>query len=484
MKSYNNVTPMPGHDAMVRERAPVPNDLDAERAALGAVLLTVDAVHYALDHGLAEDAFYEPGHRAAWRAIRAALDQRPESLNADLVGNKAGLDGVLDAITTTDEHGHRVVGRKALARFTATGSTLNYRTDIDTAVEYARRRRTMERAHNVYETARDGGELGAALASLADLADTSSTAERLRRELLVGRAIYDVAPLEPLIDGLLDLDTLAAIYGEAGSYKSFLALDLALRVARGEWWNAREVKEPRPVLYVVAEGVHGMADRVKAWYHAHTAWGGVENTPPDELVWLPEAVNLLDLEHADALGRLARDLGAGLVVVDTLNRCSPGADENSSRDMGAAIAGLDRVRKLTGATVLAVHHTGKDPTKGLRGHSSLIAALDTALEVRAAENVLTLTAEKQKYREGGIVGRFAVKPAGDSLVLEAGATAPVATEWLIDPLRELDAGDGVTGPLITEATGKSRATVFKALRVALEQGAVVKIGRGRYAVAE
>ena len=30
---------------------------------------------------------------------------------------------------------------------------------------------------------------------------------------------------------------------------------------------------------------------------------------------------------------------------------------------------------------LVVHHTGKDSTKGLRGHSSLFAALDAAVEV-------------------------------------------------------------------------------------------------------
>ena len=30
---------------------------------------------------------------------------------------------------------------------------------------------------------------------------------------------------------------------------------------------------------------------------------------------------------------------------------------------------------------MLVHHTGKDATKGLRGHSSLFAALDAAVEV-------------------------------------------------------------------------------------------------------
>ena len=71
----------------------------------------------------------------------------------------------------------------------------------------------------------------------------------------------------------------------------------------------------------------------------------------------------------------------GLVILDTLNRASPGADENSSVDMGNLIAAAKQLQTLIGGVVILVHHTGKDSTKGLRGHSSLYAALDGAIEV-------------------------------------------------------------------------------------------------------
>ncbi|MGK3687187.1 AAA family ATPase, partial [Escherichia coli] len=41
-----------------------------------------------------------------------------------------------------------------------------------------------------------------------------------------------------------------------------------------------------------------------------------------------------------------------------------GNDENDSRDMGAFIRGCDELKRRTGATVLVVHHSGKDETKG------------------------------------------------------------------------------------------------------------------------
>jgi hypothetical protein len=49
--------------------------------------------------------------------------------------------------------------------------------------------------------------------------------------------------------------------------------------------------------------------------------------------------------------------------------------------MGNIIASAKKLQNLIGGIVLLVHHTGKDTTKGLRGHSSLFAALDCAIEV-------------------------------------------------------------------------------------------------------
>ena len=70
-----------------------------------------------------------------------------------------------------------------------------------------------------------------------------------------------------------------------------------------------------------------------------------------------------------------------LLVIDTLSRAMAGGDENSSTDMAQFVANVDRIRDATKSHVLVIHHTGKDKTKGARGHSSLRAAADTELEV-------------------------------------------------------------------------------------------------------
>ena len=50
--------------------------------------------------------------------------------------------------------------------------------------------------------------------------------------------------------------------------------------------------------------------------------------------------------------------------------------------MGRIIEAAADLQRRIGGLVLLIHHAGKDSTKGMRGHSSLHAALDAAIEVR------------------------------------------------------------------------------------------------------
>ena len=59
-----------------------------------------------------------------------------------------------------------------------------------------------------------------------------------------------------LIDGVLVMGGVAALYGAPGSYKTFVALDWSLSVANEVPWAGRDVQRC-PVLYVSAEGAAG-----------------------------------------------------------------------------------------------------------------------------------------------------------------------------------------------------------------------------------
>lgn len=192
------------------------------------------------------------------------------------------------------------------------------------------------------------------------------------------RTADEVACLPSLrwrVRGVLPTAGLAAVYGAPGSGKSFLAVDLLGAIAEGRTWFGHRT-DVAPAVYVALEGEHGIAQRVGAYRIRH---GRV----PASLRFIADPFALLETRDVAALAESIRSAGCadGVVAIDTLNRAAPGADENDSADMGRIIAAAKALQSATGGLVLLVHHTGKDASKGLRGHSSLVAALDAAIEV-------------------------------------------------------------------------------------------------------
>ena len=51
------------------------------------------------------------------------------------------------------------------------------------------------------------------------------------------------------------------------------------------------------------------------------------------------------------------------------------------KEMGRALSNLDIIRQATDATIMIIHHAGKDLTRGLRGWSGIRAAADAEIEV-------------------------------------------------------------------------------------------------------
>lgn len=214
--------------------------------------------------------------------------------------------------------------------------------------------------------------------------------------------LANAPPMKWLVRGVLPLEGLASLFGRSGSGKSFLVLDMAAAIAAGnaEWFGHRVLQ--CPVTYCALEGEAGMGKRVKAWAKHHAM------PLPDGLRFMTAPFDLLDGAGVAELARSIESAGGanGMVVLDTLNRAAPGADENSSVDMGKIIAAAKRLRNLLGGLVLLVHHTGKDATKGLRGHSSLHAALDGAVEVNTTDSRREWIVAKSKDDETGAAHPF------------------------------------------------------------------------------
>ena len=182
-------------------------------------------------------------------------------------------------------------------------------------------------------------------------------------------------PIKWRIKGVIPERGIAAIFGPSGSGKSFLVVDMAINIAKGADWFDYRTKSC-PVVYVCLEGEAGLSVRLAAFRTKGSIPKGIE--------FIDQPVNLLDTKDLRDLVQAIRVnlMGEGIVIIDTLNRAVPGMDENSSVDMGQAINACKLIQQGVGGLVLLVHHSGKDATKGMRGHSSLHAALDAAIEVK------------------------------------------------------------------------------------------------------
>jgi len=237
--------------------------------------------------------------------------------------------------------------------------------------------------------------------ALAELLARTKTPP-MRYMLLSGADLLNLPPMRWMVRGVLPMEGLAALYGPSGSGKSFLILDISAAVAGGEYvWFARRVTQC-PVTYCALEGEAGMGKRVSAWSLHH------KKPVPESLRFVTQPFDLLNGGDVTELAKAIQSVGVagGLVVLDTLNRAAPGADENSSVDMGNIIAAAKQLQDLIGGLVLLVSHVGKDATRGLRGHSSLYAALDAAIEVTKTDNRREWSVAKSKDDETGAIHAF------------------------------------------------------------------------------
>jgi hypothetical protein len=216
------------------------------------------------------------------------------------------------------------------------------------------------------------------------------------------RFAYEMAgqePIEWLIKGVLPKAELVILYGASGAGKTFVALDYAFAIARGVNWRGRRVQQG-VVVIIAAEGGKGIAQRLQAYAQYH----GIDLRDVPNLRIITAAPNFLESDDiAEVIAELQSVGDVSCVMVDTLAQVTPGANENTSEDMGRALSNVRLIHSATDATVLGVHHAGKDLSRGSRGWSGLKAAADAQIEVlRHESGDREIHIEKMKDGEDGL----------------------------------------------------------------------------------
>jgi len=264
-----------------------------------------------------------------------------------------------------------------------------------------------------------------------------------------------------LIEGMLPVGALAAIYGPAKLGKTFVVFDMALSIASGRPFFGRQVRKGT-VVYVIGEGRSGMGQRWRAWKAAHGVSFGVR------LHVLPRAVQLLDQRHMSEFQKELDLLETppALIVFDTLARCFVGGEENSASDMGMAVNALDALKERTGATVTVVHHTNRAGEEE-RGSGSLRGAVDTMMSLKEENDSLTLSCVAQKDAAPFAPITMRLVKSEQSLAIappkpeQSHVAGKRAAFWLNILMRDFLGGPATQNDW-KDAGGKSDATFYRA----------------------
>ena len=205
-----------------------------------------------------------------------------------------------------------------------------------------------------------------------------------------------IQPPEWLIKDFLVEGSYAMLFGARGTFKTFLALDIALSIATGfpvePVWPG--IVTPGPVLFAAGEGRPQLLKRVTAWEQVH--YGGdrvADFTLIDPVVNVAEAWEpFIDLAKA-------KHSRYKLIVLDTVGRAMQGINENAQEHASKFTALVQRLQIELGATVLALHHTGHDKKERSRGSSVFGADLDTEIRLDREGEAYTIALEMTKQKD-------------------------------------------------------------------------------------
>lgn len=199
-----------------------------------------------------------------------------------------------------------------------------------------------------------------------------------------------------LVDGLWGAQAVGIVGGNPKSYKTWLALDLALSVASGTpALGTYAVPRAGPVLLFAAEDPPAT---VRARLEGVAASRGLDLAALPIHVVLASSLRLDEPEDqarlADAVD-LYRPL---LLVLDPFVRLHR-IDENSAREVSGVLAYLRDLQRSRGVAVLVVHHARKagagaaQAGLSLRGSGDFYAWGDELLHMRRRRTTLELVVE-------------------------------------------------------------------------------------------
>jgi len=433
---------------------PLPQNLDAERAVLGAILLDNDALKTASEL-LPPSDFFLPEHRVIFTRMLAlatagvavdlitltdALTQRGE---IERVGGAAYVASMVDGVPRVSnvEHYARIVKEKSLLRG------------------------LIHVTHAIEQQALEADEDADVILDRAESTISQLAQERVLEGTHRGRKIrcWDDIPgiaevpnerISWLVEGLIPAGAITLIAAEPDGYKTWLAMILSKGVSAGGTFLGRKCT-PANVLYLDKDNPASVVTERKEILRIQPSetlkyWGGwAEDQPPS---------------IGDArLLEVARQRKP-VIIFDSFIRFHS-ADENAASEIAPVMFHL-RALAHAGATIVLLHHRGKEEMSKYRGSSDILAGVDVGFSLSQDREgrLIHVRAIKSRFtQEFSLSLRPDFEESGDFVVTEAPNVAREREE--VERLRQIIASEpGLAQQQVTEKCGFAKGRARGLLR--------------------
>lgn len=190
-----------------------------------------------------------------------------------------------------------------------------------------------------------------------------------------------------LVKHLIERNGIMILAGESMAGKSFLIMDMGMKVARGLDYAGHKVRQGA-VIHMAVEDGKGTELRFKGCLKAQgispdadVPYVVMDPFANSGLGFTLMADDVVDRFIAECLEWKAYYGSLELIIIDTLSMATEGMDENSSGEASKVLGRINRIRERTGATVAVVHHMNAGGTK-VRGSTAIVANVPNVIELR------------------------------------------------------------------------------------------------------
>jgi replicative DNA helicase len=362
---------------------PLPNNLEAERSILGAILLDNHALNAAIEKIRSEDFFLSQHRQIFERMIQLGEKQQAidvVTLMEDLsrrgeleaAGGIAYLSQLADGLprVTNVEHYARIVKEKAVLRsliFSASAiqeQALAAGDDADVI---------LDRAESViFQLAEDRVKVG--LIGVKEL--VRDNYERLEKIFSEGRRITGLTTGYPGLDNEtagLQPSELIILAARPSMGKTALALNIsenvALRLREPVAVFSLEMSKESLLLRLLASEARVDAHKFRTGHMGRDDWGkvtGALTNLADAPLWIDDSASSTVMEIGAKARRLKRDRGLSLLVVDYLQLVVPthtGRGSNRQEEVSSISRGLKGLAKELKVPVLVLSQLTRAPER-------------------------------------------------------------------------------------------------------------------------